>query len=152
MHVSNFKVSGDGRFLFRCAELTHANVVGVEINEERVEEVRTAIEAQSLERCNVICENALNLDYKDATVVFLYLIPRGLRLILPILLAIPHKVRIATYMTPFPEDMIFMKGSEKVIVHVGDQEVQYPLYLYETSPASYSDSAQPGFEILKGAR
>lgn len=44
-------------------------------------------------------------------------------------------------MTPFPGDMISMKGSEKVVVHVGDQVVQYPLYFYETSPEAYSDSA-----------
>ena len=44
-------------------------------------------------------------------------------------------------MTPFPGDVISMKGSEKVTLHVGDQEVQYPLYFYETSPESYSDSA-----------
>jgi hypothetical protein len=110
--------------------------VGVEINDERVAEINTEIHQQTLSsRCRVICDNALNLDYSEATVVFLYLIPRGLRLILPKLLAIPHKVKIATYMAPFPEGFIEIKGTKKVTVRVGDQEVQYPLFLYETSPA-----------------
>jgi hypothetical protein len=67
-------------------------------------------------------------DYSAATVVFLYLVPRGLKLILPILLSIPRKLRVVTYMSPFPNI------PAKECVKVGTRkhtESQWPLFLYE---------------------
>jgi len=54
-------------------------------------------------RCHIICCNALEYNnYRNGTCFFLYLVPRGLRLILPHLLTIPHKIRVITYMSPLP--------------------------------------------------
>jgi hypothetical protein len=54
-------------------------------------------------RCHIICCNALEYNnYHNGTCFFLYLVPRGLRLILPHLLTIPHKIRVITYMSPLP--------------------------------------------------
>ena len=54
------------------------------------------------EKCSVICGNALDQDYTAATAFFLYLVPRGLRLMLPILLSLKKPLRIVTYMSPLP--------------------------------------------------
>lgn len=124
---------GDGRFLIRCSELTKAKTFGIDINEERIEEANKNIEERSLcSYCTAISANALDLDYSDATVIFLYLIPRGLRLILPKILEIPHPVRIVTYMAPFPAELLAAVSSRKVKVQVGEHVVEYPIFIYET--------------------
>jgi len=65
-------------------------------------------------RCHMICCNALEYNnYHDGTCFFLYLVPRGLRLILPQLLDIPHKIRIITYMSPLPNTVIRNRNNNK---------------------------------------
>lgn len=124
---------GDGRFLIRCAEITGAKCIGVEINSLTAESASSAILRKGLNHlCQVLIENALELDYKDATVIFLYLIPRGLRLVLPKLLLIPNRVRIASYMAPLPPDMPPLY-SKNIAVCVGQHFVEYPIYIYETT-------------------
>lgn len=68
--------------------------VGIEISSERANEARSNIQhAKKLNQIpshvsiEIICANALDtnrIDYSRATVIFLYLVPRGLRLIKPI--------------------------------------------------------------------
>ena len=68
--------------------------VGIEISEERAAEARRNVQAAreteevpSHVQIDIICANALDteaIDYSRATVIFLYLVPRGLRLIKPI--------------------------------------------------------------------
>lgn len=68
--------------------------IGIEISPERAQEARSNIQhAQSTNQIpshvtiQIICANALDtdtIDYSRATVIFLYLVPRGLRLIKPI--------------------------------------------------------------------
>ena len=67
----------------RCREF-----VGVEVSEDRAAEARSNVDlARSTGTIPdhvsvyVMCANALDVDYGRATVVFLYLVPRGLRLI-----------------------------------------------------------------------
>ena len=77
---------GDGRFLIRCHELTSARCIGVEIDSERANDAVANISAIGYdESCMIVNKNALEYDYSDGTVFFLYLIPRGLKLMLPIL-------------------------------------------------------------------
>lgn len=91
--------AGDGRFLFRVMESSPNQCIGVEISSERVDAIQRRIDESGWgERCSVILGNALEQDYSTATAVFLYLVPRGLRLILPLLKSIPHTVRVVTYM------------------------------------------------------
>ena len=125
---------GDGRFLFKCAEYTKAKIIGIDINENRIEEVNQQILSLKLSNnCEAIHANALEIDFSAATVIFLYLIPRGLKLILPQILNISHKVRIVTYMTPF-SGPIELKFKQKIKVIVGEQTiVEYPIYYYETN-------------------
>jgi len=81
---------GDGRVLIHLAQTTPCrHFVGIEIDRDRAEEARAAVRNANLDpsvKVEIRCENALVSDYADATAVFLYLIPRGLRLIRPLLL------------------------------------------------------------------
>lgn len=123
--------AGDGRFLVRCTETTPAaRCIGVEIDEARGKEAENNIDESGVdkERCQLIVGNALEQDYSSGTLFFLYLVPRGLRIILPYLKGLPHKVKVVTYMSPFPEEV---KPVETVKVnttnHAGSE---WPLFLY----------------------
>ena len=83
---------GDGRVLIQMASLSCCkHFVGIEISQERADEA--IINVQKAKQMNtispdvtitIICANALDttlIDYSKATVIFLYLVPRGLRLI-----------------------------------------------------------------------
>jgi len=82
----------------------------------------------------IYCGNALsehaNELYHDVTIFFLYLIPRGLRLMLPILLELATKrcIHVVTYMSPLPGILPMRQG----IVEVDHQPgAKWPLYLYQ---------------------
>jgi len=134
--------AGDGRFLIQCAEKTAVRrCIGVEIDEERGREAQAALLAKSLQdRVKLIIGNALEQDYSDGTAFFLYLVPRGLRIILPILKAVAtnsnRRLRVVTYMAPFPESEHPLR-----VVKVSTEqhpEAQWPLYYYELTPDSAS--------------
>lgn len=127
--------AGDGRFLIRCAETTAAaQCIGVEIDEERAAQAQAQIVARSFaeNRVRLIVGNALEQDYSAGTAFFLYLVPRGLRIILPLLKSVPHKVRVVTYMSPFPDS-----ETPLCVVKVSTEqhpEAKWPLYYYEFAP------------------
>eukprot|EP00550_Attheya_septentrionalis_P007323 CAMPEP_0198294024 /NCGR_PEP_ID=MMETSP1449-20131203/20129_1 /TAXON_ID=420275 /ORGANISM="Attheya septentrionalis, Strain CCMP2084" /LENGTH=165 /DNA_ID=CAMNT_0043993831 /DNA_START=118 /DNA_END=612 /DNA_ORIENTATION=- len=126
---------GDGRVLIHLASNTDCrHLIGIEIDADRAEEARRNVvtnemmtnhhkntSTNSSTTCciTIECKNALHVDYSDATVVFLYLVPRGLRLIKPLLLQQqqPHQMnasdkqtkgqgilRVITYMSPFLDE------------------------------------------------
>mmetsp|Transcript_3941 Transcript_3941/g.6171 ORF Transcript_3941/g.6171 Transcript_3941/m.6171 type:complete len:161 (-) Transcript_3941:91-573(-) len=122
--------AGDGRFLIRCAQETQAKCIGIEINEDRAKKVEEDILDQGLqETCRIICGNALEQDYSDGTVFYLYLIPRGLRIILPLLKSLGKPIRVITYMSPFPDT----ETPIEVIKCTSEMhpDAQWPLHLYE---------------------
>ena len=85
----------------KCCESTECErCVGVEIDEERVDNTRNVMYNErkiSPEQCNIICGNALEQNYSEATSIFLYLTERGLRLIFPIIRdQIKHPFNIVT--------------------------------------------------------
>ena len=122
--------AGDGRFLIQCAKRTGARCVGVEIDEARFQEAVTNIESENLSHlCTMICANALEVEYSEASAFFLYLIPRGLRLILPYLQKVPRKLRVVTYMSPFPEEIPFTNVIK--VKSEGHTGAEWPLYVYE---------------------
>ena len=89
---------GDGRVIIHLASTTPCHrFVGIEIDEDRAREAQTNVEQARLagqipEGVSIVIrrENALEVDYSEATAVFLYLVPRGLRLIKPVLLQRPN--------------------------------------------------------------
>ena len=76
----------------------------------------------------MILGNALEYDISDATCVFLYLIPRGLKLLLPILLSSKLKLKVVTYMSPFVNIVPKKVTNVSTDRHEGSQ---WPLYYYE---------------------
>ena len=80
---------GDGQVILHLAKTTQCHhFVGIEIDPHRAKEAILNIESANLDpriQVEIRCQNALDLvDLVDATVIFCYLIPRGLRLIKPI--------------------------------------------------------------------
>ena len=122
--------AGDGNFIIRCAESTNASkVFGIEICDERVSNAIASINEKGLQdKCEMILGNALECDISEATCVFLYLIPRGLKIILPILQKINHKLRVVTYMSPFVDIVPIKVINVTTDKHEGSG---WPLYYYE---------------------
>ncbi len=137
---------GDCRVLIHLARTTQCKYfVGVEIDADRTEEARKAVLMENLDPdiyFEIRCENALETCFDDATVLFLYLVPRGLALIHPLLLEVVEKrqgkdscadgndqpiLRVITYMAQ-------LKGEtyEKMLLcSVAHQPLAaWPLYLY----------------------
>ena len=147
--------AGDGRFMVRCAERTGANILGVEIDEERGAEAEAKIEAAGVcDKCKLIIGNALDQDYAatGGTAFFLYLIPRGLRIVLPILQAIARPLRVVTYISPFPDEVQPVQVIKVKSAKHADSGVEWPLYVYELNGVAVvdKDSTDDG-EIGDGA-
>jgi len=137
------------------------NYVGIEIDADRAEEARqnvlAAYESGSLPRkvrIHIMCANALEVDYNEASVIFLYLVQRGLRLMKPILMRgrdshscgnkstngnasttdvqskgsnVSRRLRVITYMSPFEDE----KYSKRELCEVDHQRgAAWPLFLY----------------------
>ena len=152
---------GDGRVIIHLASTTPCRrFVGIEIDEDRAREAQTNVDqakssGQIPEEVSIVIrrENALEVDYSEATAVFLYLVPRGLRLIKPILLQGRNarqnqesgsndgdnptnsisdalsvdQLRVVTYMAGFADERYI----KKELCTVDHQEgAAWPIYLY----------------------
>jgi hypothetical protein len=146
---------GDGRVILQWAafyssvdrrensEATMPSFVGIDIDAGRITEADAALEQARTEgridpRISISfnCANALEtIDlYRTATVFFLYLIPRGLRKIKPLLLQTHQdgeqsskQVRVVTYMSNFPDETPLRSESISVPHQPG---ASWPLHLY----------------------
>mmetsp|Transcript_22164 Transcript_22164/g.33616 ORF Transcript_22164/g.33616 Transcript_22164/m.33616 type:complete len:179 (-) Transcript_22164:1438-1974(-) len=138
---------GDAKVLLEWAENVSASgqlgpvrFIGTEIDENRAKEaeenIKCAFEAgrlnPSIVSVEIHCKNALetgNLFY-DATVVFLYLIPRGLRIVKPLLLEAAKskaKLQVVSYMSPLPDTPCIAQKNCEVPHQPG---AAWPLFLY----------------------
>lgn len=72
---------GDGRLVIEAAKIAHIRAVGVEIDVDRCEAARRSAEREGVAHLvTFVCANALEFELPaDATIVFLFLIDRGLR-------------------------------------------------------------------------
>ncbi|GMH73521.1 hypothetical protein TrLO_g10605 [Triparma laevis f. longispina] len=133
---------GDARVLISLAKSSDCNeLVGIEIDETRAIEARENVKREGFEsRIEIKNENAMYIDYSSATIIFLYLVPRGLRLIKPLILPpsspslIPlilrksRSLKIVTYMSPMPGE----KFKVKKLVEVEHQKGSgWPVFYYE---------------------
>lgn len=131
---------GDGRVLIQLACTSECrSFVGIEIDQDRACQAKQNV-ALAMERgqiptdCSIEirCANALDVkDYSNATVIFLYLIPRGLRLIQPLLLDAAtksgRKIRVVTYVSP----LVGQSYAAKELCPVEHQTgAMWPIYLY----------------------
>ena len=108
--------------------MTDAKCIGIEIDEERGKNAQAKILQAGLEKkATIFIGNALDYNFRDATVIFLYLIPRGLKIILPFLQEIPQNFRIVTYMSPF----VNIEHEKMLTISPSHQDgAKWPLYLY----------------------
>lgn len=88
---------GDGRFLTAvCAET--GSGFGVEISAELAARAEAKVSASAASnRIRILCQDALQVDFSSATVLLLYLVPKGLAALAPKLNALAegdHKVRV----------------------------------------------------------
>lgn len=150
--------------------LLSVSFVGIDINPERVEEARMAL--QESQKSGEIhpqlsvsfhCANAMEAKhlYEKATVFFLYLIPRGLKLFKPLLLEVLKQryleqqsaiskdddtpkdenqvnkqgtlLRVLTYMSPLPQEE-FVKRRNCSVDH--QPGAAWPVFLYHLTESS----------------
>ena len=144
---------GDGRVLIalalgyldsNCNGDKRPSFIGIEIDEDRANEARgNILDAGLQELISITTTNAMNVDYSEATIIFLYLVPRGLRLIKPIILQGRNSstttsngsppsggkglLKVVTYMAGFIDE----KYIEKRTVSVEHQDgAAWPIYLF----------------------
>lgn len=117
---------GDGRFVIAAAQHGAGRCVGVEVDESRAAEAREAVrEAGLASRVEIRCANGLDTHIDDATVVYLYLVPRGLKLMAPRLAG--RQRRVVSYMAPIPG----LRWSERRTVSPPHQPgAAWPIYMY----------------------
>jgi hypothetical protein len=132
---------GDGIALFTAASKFGCRATGYEIAEERAARVAERIEALtdgSGSLMRIHAKNALEADPSEPTAVFLYLISRGLKLVLPMLqkaagMRPEGYLRVVTvlYRIPGLDPVQHVKA-----VHPTRPEIMFPLYLYHVPPTS----------------
>lgn len=121
---------GDGRFVVEAARRARCRCVGVEVDAARAAEARErAVEAGVADLVTIRCENGLETSLDDATALYLYLVPRGLRLLAPRLLH--RRLRVVSYMAPLPG----LEHDERRCASPAHQpDAAWPLYYYDLSP------------------
>lgn len=128
---------GDGVALLAAASTYGCKCVGYEIHEERAKALQGTVEARALGHVvSVKAANALDAPTDDGvTAVYLYLIERGLTLMLPLLrrLAVANggTLRLVTVLYRLPG--VDHEGVERVQV---SDLVRTPLYTYTITPSS----------------
>jgi ribosomal protein L11 methylase PrmA len=70
---------GDGRILFHAAFMQVKKAIGFELNQDLISEARVKIEDMGLEETiQVVCQDFLEADLSEATVIYMYLLPEAL--------------------------------------------------------------------------
>lgn len=112
--------------------------IGIDIDPPRIEMARAELGQAKREGLihkdldvSFHCKNALEAVglIQSATVVFLYLIPRGLKLMSPILSPNEKLRLVLTYMSPLPD----REQTRREVITVPHQPgAAWPLFVYET--------------------
>jgi hypothetical protein len=134
---------GDAKVLIHWASRMTAypiRLLGIEIDEDRAREAKQNVESAFLQgildreriQIEIYCCNALDRMElcRQATIIFLYLIPRGLRRIKPLLYMVcegKELLQVVTYMSPLPDETYVTKRFCKVQHQPGSL---WPLYIY----------------------
>jgi SAM-dependent methyltransferase len=133
---------GDGRVLLSWARAYTAEKSskkpptfwGIDIDSERIQQARRELERAQQEgsidpalSVTFVCQNALEHVslFADAHILFLYLIPRGLRLMYPLL----ANQYVVTYMAPLSTDETPRRHEMIAVPH--QPGAAWPLYLYK---------------------
>ena len=121
---------GDGRFMVEAVKANATvRAVGVEYD-SRLCDRATANVSHSLDpaqsvRCAVVNDNVLNVDLSDATAVFVYLVPEGMKALREMLVSLLGRgARVVTYVFSVPgltpQNVLVYKGSTKLYLYTKD--------------------------------
>ena len=120
---------GDGRFMIEAIRgNNHLRAVGIEYDLNLCirarENVSKSLDLDQAERCKVIHENVIDTDLNDATAIFIYLVPEGMKALRETLIQVLSKengVRIVTYVFSIPglvpQETKIYKGSTKLYLY-----------------------------------
>lgn len=142
---------GDGVALLAAVQNCGVRkAVGYEIHAERAAELRARVAELGLsESIEVKTLNALEADPKEPTAVYMYLIERGLKLMLENVLraaaaARPDKLlRVVTVLNRIPVAGVEPVSSTRVRIP-GKADMVYPVYVYHITPESGLSSGTAG--------
>eukprot|EP01040_Poterioochromonas_malhamensis_P010710 gene10710-11668_t len=115
---------GDARFLVRaCQRVSDVSGVGIEYDRNIFERAMEQVRSNAFEdKIQIIHDNVLNIDISSATVIFVYLVPEGIRKMKNTLLeALSRGVRIVTYVFSIPDitpkEVKVYKSSTKIYLY-----------------------------------
>lgn len=136
-YSATLPISSSNKEAFADGSFPTVHFIGIDIDAKRIQHAKQswqqAVEKGDIDaRINVEfhCQNALeafDIFGTQATVIFLYLIPRGLRKIKPLLRQINHPVQVITYMSPLPEETPVHRTCIKV---PHQPNAEWPVYAY----------------------
>eukprot|EP00934_Nitzschia_sp_Nitz4_P005137 Nitzschia sp. Nitz4//scaffold35_size145790//118964//119524//NITZ4_003051-RA/size145790-processed-gene-0.213-mRNA-1//1//CDS//3329549187//5127//frame0 len=144
---------GDGRVLLEWAKristgrpessIPKLTLMGIDIDQERINQCHQHLEQSRDEihpnlSIEFVCENALNATslWEGATIFFLYLIPRGLKLIHPMLQQLQKSngkpLHVVSYMSKLPGESVTCRANLEVEHQPG---ASWPCYYYRLEGA-----------------
>lgn len=91
---------GDGRLLIEaCNRIKTLKAKGIEYAREYYLRAKENIDKEGFsDRAIIYHDNVLNISFEDATTIFIYLVPEGMKALAPLLAAsLQRNVRIVTY-------------------------------------------------------
>lgn len=116
---------GDGRLVIEAARIHGLRAVGIEYDESLCDRANLGIiEAGVVDRVSILHLDATVADISDATAIFIYLVPEGIKAMLPKLLeALANGTRIVSYVFSLPnvtpKDVVIFKSSTKFYLYEG---------------------------------
>lgn len=118
---------GDGRLLITaCQKNKSIKGIGIEYDKEIYQKACDSVFMNKLSnQIQIIYDNVLNVNFSDATVIFIYLVPEGMRQLKHLLVdALDRGVRIVTYVFAIPDlqptDIKLYKSSTKIYLYKKD--------------------------------
>src|ERR1700683_1176706 len=70
--------SGDGRIVFRAAQVFHANAIGVELDNDLARQSAERVRTLGLKNARIIHGDLLKQDYSSADLITVYLLPTSI--------------------------------------------------------------------------
>mmetsp|Transcript_29622 Transcript_29622/g.50007 ORF Transcript_29622/g.50007 Transcript_29622/m.50007 type:complete len:202 (+) Transcript_29622:40-645(+) len=97
---------GDGRLLIEASKKYGISGVGIEYDSALCDKARAKVEEEGVgDKVNIVHANVLDVDISPATIIFIYLVPEGMRAMREALVSAieDRAVRVVTYVFSIPE-------------------------------------------------
>jgi protein-L-isoaspartate O-methyltransferase len=120
--------SGDGRIVLAAASKFKADATGVELDESLVRQSSEEIRRRGLQKtANIIQGDILKQDYSSADVVTVYLLPKAMQLVRPIL---EKQLKKGTRVVAHDFDMTGWKPEKVETIEDDGEGRSHTIYLY----------------------